>query len=58
VSDPAVTLRTRWVVSACTVTARVQPVRGALPDTRFSGGGAVTWPHDTVLFDFSGELAQ
>ncbi|HEX2251222.1 MAG TPA: hypothetical protein VHH32_12815, partial [Gemmatimonadales bacterium] len=26
--------------------------RGALPDTRFSGGGAVTWPRDTVLFDF------
>ena len=26
--------------------------RGALPDTRFSGGGAVTWPHDTTLFDF------
>ena len=26
--------------------------RGALPDTRFSGGGAVTWPRDTILFDF------
>ena len=26
--------------------------RGALPGTRFAGGGAVTWPHDTVLFDF------
>jgi len=26
--------------------------RGALPDTRFSGGGAATWPHDTTLFDF------
>jgi hypothetical protein len=26
--------------------------RGALPDTRFSGGGAVTWPQDTTLFDF------
>ena len=26
--------------------------RGALPDTRFSGGGAVTWPRDTVLYDF------
>src|SRR3954464_15613002 len=25
---------------------------GALPDTRFSGGGAVTWPRDTILFDF------
>jgi translocation and assembly module TamB len=26
--------------------------RGALPDTRFSGGGAVTWPRDTILYDF------
>lgn len=26
--------------------------RGALPHTRFSGGGAVTWPRDTALFDF------
>ena len=26
--------------------------RGALPDSRFSGGGAVTWPRDTTLFDF------
>ena len=26
--------------------------RGALPDTRFSGGGAVTWPQDTILYDF------
>ena len=25
---------------------------GALPDSRFSGGGAVTWPRDTILFDF------
>src|SRR5690348_4366568 len=23
-----------------------------LPATRFSGGGAVTWPRDTILFDF------
>ncbi|MBA2627063.1 MAG: hypothetical protein H0U85_03555, partial [Gemmatimonadales bacterium] len=26
--------------------------RGALPNTRFSGGGAVTWPRGTTLFDF------
>ncbi len=26
--------------------------RGALPHTRFAGGGAVTWPRDTTLFDF------
>ena len=26
--------------------------RGAMPDSRFTGGGAVTWPRDTVLYDF------
>ncbi len=26
--------------------------RGALPNTRFSGGGVVTWPRDSVLYDF------
>jgi hypothetical protein len=26
--------------------------RGALPHTRFTGGGAMTWPHDTTLYDF------
>jgi hypothetical protein len=26
--------------------------RAALPHSRFSGGGAITWPHDTTLYDF------
>ena len=26
--------------------------RGALPNSRFAGGGAVTWPQDTILYDF------
>jgi translocation and assembly module TamB len=26
--------------------------RGALPHSRFAGGGAVTWPQDTILYDF------
>ena len=54
VSDPAVTAHaTRWAGSGSTATARSSASRsGALPDTRFSGGGAVTWPHDTTLYDF------
>ena len=53
VSDPAVTLRDavgRVVLHGDSAIFSLS--RGALPDTRFSGGGAVTWPHDTVLFDF------
>jgi translocation and assembly module TamB len=53
VSDPAVTLRNavgRVVLHADSAIFSLS--RGALPATRFSGGGAVTWPHDTVLFDF------
>ncbi len=53
VSDPAVTLtdaagRLRFHGDSVIFSLR----RGALPATRFSGGGAVTWPRDTVLFDF------
>ncbi|HEU5051057.1 MAG TPA: translocation/assembly module TamB domain-containing protein, partial [Gemmatimonadales bacterium] len=29
--------------------------RGAMPASVFSGGGAVTWPNDTILFDFQME---
>src|SRR4029077_1369662 len=32
--------------------------RGALPHTRFTGGGAATWPHDTTLFDFQVVASQ
>jgi translocation and assembly module TamB len=53
VNDPAVTLRN--AVGRVRIrgdSAVFSLARGALPDTRFSGGGAVTWPRDTVLFDF------
>ncbi len=53
VSDPAVTLRDAvGRVYLRGDSAVVSLSSGALPGTRFSGGGAVTWPHDTVLFDF------
>ena len=54
VSDPGRDRHaTRWAGSGSTATAPSSACRsGALPDTRFSGGGAVTWPHDTTLFDF------
>jgi len=53
ISDPAVTLtdavgRVRLHADSAIFSLS----RGALPDTRFSGGGAVTWPRDTILFDF------
>jgi hypothetical protein len=53
VNDPAVTLRD--AVGRVRIrgdSAVFSLSRGALPDTRFSGGGAVTWPRDTILFDF------
>ena len=54
VSDPAVTVtRRRGPGPAPRRQRHLQPLAAAaLPDTRFSGGGAVTWPHDTTLFDF------
>lgn len=53
VSDPAVTLRDAvGRIRFHGDSAVVSLSRGALPATRFSGGGAVTWPRDTVLFDF------
>ena len=53
INDPAVTLRDaagRVVLRGDS--AIFSLARGALPDTRFSGGGAVTWPRDTILYDF------
>jgi translocation and assembly module TamB len=53
VSDPGVTLTN--AVGRVRIrgdSAVFSLSRGALPDTRFSGGGAVTWPRDTILFDF------
>jgi translocation and assembly module TamB len=53
VNDPGVTLRN--AVGRVRIrgdSAVFSLSRGALPDSRFSGGGAVTWPRDTILFDF------
>ncbi len=53
INDPAVTLRDAvGRVRLRGDSAVFSLARGALPDTRFSGGGAVTWPQDTMLFDF------
>jgi translocation and assembly module TamB len=53
VSDPALTLTdAAGRVRLHGDSAIFSLSRGSLPDTRFSGGGAVTWPHDTTLFDF------
>jgi translocation and assembly module TamB len=53
VSDPAVTVRDAvGRVRLHADSAIFSLSSGALPDTRFSGGGAVTWPHDTTLYDF------
>jgi hypothetical protein len=53
VSDPAVTLTDAvGRVRLRGDSAVFNLSRGSLPDTKFSGGGAVTWPHDTTLYDF------
>ena len=53
VSDPAVTVRDAvGRIRLHADSAIFGFSRAYLPDTRVSGGGAVTWPHDTVLFDF------
>ena len=53
VNDPAVTLRDAvGRVRLRGDSAVFSLAEGALPDTRFSGGGAVTWPADTILYDF------
>ncbi len=53
VNDPAVTVRdAAGRIRLHGDSAIFSLSRGALPDTRFSGGGALTWPHDTTLFDF------
>lgn len=53
VSDPAVTLTdAAGRVRLHGDSAIFSLSHGSLPDTKFSGGGALTWPHDTTLFDF------
>jgi hypothetical protein len=53
VSDPQVQLRDaagRFRIGRDSLVFTLR--RGALPGTRFVGGGAVTWPQDTILYDF------
>ena len=53
INDPAVAVRDaagRIVIRGDSAIFSLS--RGALPNTRFSGGGAVTWPRDTILYDF------
>jgi len=53
ISDPALTLTDAvGRVRLHGDSAIVNLSRGSLPNTRFAGGGAVTWPRDTTLFDF------
>nr|MBA3496301.1 hypothetical protein [Gemmatimonadales bacterium] len=53
VSDPAITFRDAvGRVRLVGDSAVFSLARGALPNTRFSGGGAITWPNDTTLYDF------
>ncbi|MEP6572265.1 MAG: translocation/assembly module TamB domain-containing protein [Gemmatimonadota bacterium] len=57
VSDPAITVRdlqahgwTKGDSLAFTIS------RGALPHTRFHGGGVITWPKGPMLYDFALEV--
>ena len=53
INDPAVTVRDaagRVILRGDSAIFSLS--RGAMPDSRFTGGGAVTWPRDTVLYDF------
>ena len=53
VNDPGVTIRDAvGRVRLHGDSAVFSLSRGALPDTRVSGGGAVTWPGGPILYDF------
>jgi translocation and assembly module TamB len=53
VNDPAVTIRdAAGRIRIRGDSAVFSLARGALPDTRVSGGGALTWPNGPTLFDF------
>ncbi len=59
VNDPGITLtdaagRLRFHGDSVVFSLR----RGAMPNSEFSGGGAVTWPSDTVLFNFQIEAPR
>ncbi len=59
VNDPGITLtdargRLRIVGDSAVFSLE----RGAMPASVFSGGGAVTWPQDTLLYDFQIEAPR
>ena len=59
VNDPGVTvtdLRGRVVIRGDSAVFSLE--HGALPGTDVAGGGAITWPHDTLLFDFQLEAQR
>ncbi|HEX3235391.1 MAG TPA: translocation/assembly module TamB domain-containing protein [Gemmatimonadales bacterium] len=59
VSDPAVTVRDAvGRIRLHADSAIFGFSRAALPGTEVSGGGAVTWPHDTILFDFQATASR
>lgn len=59
VSDPGVTITAlQGRVRLRGDSAIFSLEHGALPATEFTGGGAVTWPRDTILYDFQLEATR
>lgn len=59
ISDPAISLRDfRGDIALPSDSAVFRVERAALPRTVVTGGGAVTWPRDTILFDFRFEARE
>ncbi len=59
VSDPGVTItQLEGRVRLRGDSAIFSLEHGALPATEFAGGGAVTWPRDTILYDFQLEAPR
>jgi translocation and assembly module TamB len=59
VNDPGITLtdaRGRLRIAGDSAVFSLE--RGAMPGSEFSGGGAVTWPRDTLLYDFQIEAPR
>lgn len=59
VNDPAITITdAQGRVRLRGDSAVFSLERGAMPNSVVSGGGAVTWPNDTIMFDFQLEAPQ
>lgn len=59
ISDPAMTLLDfRGDIALPSDSAVFRVERAALPRTVVTGGGAVTWPRDTILYDFRFEARE